>query len=38
MKLFDEEANLAMELNRTLGYGIAMFQAGTNIFLNGYKK
>lgn len=34
-KLFNEEAYLAMELNRALGYGIGMFQAGTNIFLNG---
>lgn len=34
--LFDEEAQIAMYLNQTLGFGIGMFQAGTNLFLNGY--
>lgn len=36
--LFNTEAYVAMELNRTLGLGIGMFQAGTNVFLNGYVK
>lgn len=32
--LFDGEAILAMEYNQTLGFGIGMFQAGANMFLN----
>lgn len=33
--LFDTEAEYAMLLNQRLGYGIGLFQAGTNLFLNG---
>ncbi|XP_045476710.1 mitochondrial potassium channel ATP-binding subunit isoform X1 [Harmonia axyridis] len=34
-KLFETEAALAMDLNIRLGFGIGLFQAGTNLFLNG---
>ncbi|XP_063919277.1 mitochondrial potassium channel ATP-binding subunit-like isoform X1 [Zophobas morio] len=34
-ELFDTEAELAMVLNESLGFGIGWFQAGTNMFLNG---
>lgn len=34
-ELFDAEAELAMEYNQKLGFGIGLFQAGTNLFLNG---
>lgn len=33
--LFDSEAEYAMVLNHKLGFGIGLFQAGTNLFLNG---
>lgn len=33
--MFVNEAEKAMELNETLGFGIGVFQAGTNMFLNG---
>ncbi|XP_019865042.1 mitochondrial potassium channel ATP-binding subunit [Aethina tumida] len=33
-ELFDSEAELAMEYNQNLGFGIGLFQAGTNMFLN----
>lgn len=33
--LFETETALAMELNQKLGIGIGLFQAGTNLFLNG---
>lgn len=36
IELFDNEAEYAMILNQKLGYGIGLFQAGTNMFLNGY--
>ncbi|CAH1163876.1 unnamed protein product [Phaedon cochleariae] len=32
--LFNSEADLALSLNKQLGFGIGMFQAGTNIFIN----
>lgn len=35
MELFDVEAEYAMVLNQRLGFGIGLFQAGTNLFLNG---
>lgn len=35
LNLFADEAYVAMKLNRTLGHGIGLFQAGTNVFLNG---
>lgn len=35
IELFDTEAEYAMTLNQKLGYGIGLFQAGTNMFLNG---
>nr|XP_022903313.1 ATP-binding cassette sub-family B member 8, mitochondrial [Onthophagus taurus]XP_022903314.1 ATP-binding cassette sub-family B member 8, mitochondrial [Onthophagus taurus]XP_022903315.1 ATP-binding cassette sub-family B member 8, mitochondrial [Onthophagus taurus] len=35
IELFDEETCLAMQLNQKLGLGIGLFQAGTNLFLNG---
>lgn len=35
-ELFTNEAEEAMVLNQKLGFGIALFQAGTNIFLNRY--
>lgn len=35
-ELFDSEAELAMEYNQNLGFGIGLFQAGTNMFLNRY--
>ncbi|KAJ8976437.1 hypothetical protein NQ317_008471 [Molorchus minor] len=34
LELFDTEAELAMTLNENLGFGIGLFQAGTNMFLN----
>ncbi|KAI4467323.1 atp-binding cassette sub-family b [Holotrichia oblita] len=34
-ELFDTEAELSMEYYQKLGFGIGMFQAGTNLFLNG---
>lgn len=34
-ELFNNEAALAMNLNIDLGFGIGLFQAGTNLFLNG---
>lgn len=34
-ELFDAEAEYAMVLNQKLGYGIGLFQGGTNMFLNG---
>lgn len=33
--LFDTEAEQAMEYYQKLGFGIGLFQAGTNLFLNG---
>lgn len=33
-ELFSNEAESAMVLNEKLGLGIALFQAGTNLFLN----
>ncbi|XP_066249380.1 mitochondrial potassium channel ATP-binding subunit-like isoform X2 [Euwallacea similis] len=33
--MFLNEAEKAMVLNETLGFGIGIFQAGTNMFLNG---
>lgn len=33
--LFDQEAVEAMVLNQKLGLGVGLFQAGTNLFLNG---
>lgn len=33
-ELFSSEAESAMVLNQKLGLGIALFQAGTNLFLN----
>ncbi|XP_050296701.1 mitochondrial potassium channel ATP-binding subunit [Anthonomus grandis grandis] len=33
--MFVKEAEKAMNLNETLGFGIGVFQAGTNLFLNG---
>lgn len=35
IELFDTEIEYAMTLNQQLGYGIGLFQAGTNLFLNG---
>lgn len=35
MRLFDDEAKSAMVLNQNLGFGIGIFQAGANLFLNG---
>lgn len=35
-ELFRTEATVAMLLNQKLGLGIALFQAGTNMFLNRY--
>ncbi|CAH0550882.1 unnamed protein product [Brassicogethes aeneus] len=34
IELFNNEAELAMDLNQDLGFGIGVFQAGTNMFLN----
>ncbi|KAF2899958.1 hypothetical protein ILUMI_06225 [Ignelater luminosus] len=34
LELFKKEAKLAMVLNEELGFGIGLFQAGTNMFLN----
>ncbi|KAJ8963392.1 hypothetical protein NQ318_018870 [Aromia moschata] len=34
LELFDSEAELATILNQNLGFGIGLFQAGTNMFLN----
>ncbi|CAH0713122.1 unnamed protein product, partial [Brenthis ino] len=34
-KLFAEECNVAADLNMELGLGVGLFQAGTNLFLNG---
>lgn len=34
-ELFDTEAEYAMILNQKLGCGVGLFQAGTNMFLNG---
>lgn len=34
-ELYDNEAELVMELNKKLGLGIGLFQAGANLFLNG---
>lgn len=34
-ELFSTEAYSAMQLNQQLGFGIGLFQAGTNLFLNG---
>lgn len=34
-ELFEIEAELAMESYQKLGFGIGIFQAGTNLFLNG---
>lgn len=33
--MFVQEAEKAKELNEALGFGIGVFQAGTNMFLNG---
>lgn len=35
-ELFTTEASLAMVFNQKLGLGVALFQAGTNLFLNRY--
>lgn len=35
-QLFDAEAQYAMVLNQQLGFGIGLFQAGTNLFLNRF--
>lgn len=35
LALFENEAGKAMILNERLGFGIGLFQAGTNLFLNG---
>lgn len=35
LSMFVEEAAKAMDLNERLGFGIGLFQAGTNLFLNG---
>ncbi|CAH2235327.1 jg5897 [Pararge aegeria aegeria] len=34
-KLFAEECNAAADLSMELGLGVGLFQAGTNLFLNG---
>ncbi|CAG9764190.1 unnamed protein product [Ceutorhynchus assimilis] len=34
-EMFVKEAEKGMELNESLGFGIGLFQAGTNLFLNG---
>ncbi|KAK6642615.1 hypothetical protein RUM43_004117 [Polyplax serrata] len=34
-KILNEQAEICKQLNIHLGYGIALFQAGTNLFLNG---
>lgn len=34
-KIFAQECNAAAELSMELGLGIGLFQAGTNLFLNG---
>lgn len=36
LELFDAEAQYAMALNQQLGFGIGLFQAGTNLFLNRF--
>lgn len=36
LEMFAEESLLAMEYNEQLGFGIGLFQAGTNMFLNRY--
>lgn len=33
--MFAEECQVAAELNKELGLGVGLFQAGTNLFLNG---
>jgi len=33
--LYIKEAEEAMVLNEALGFGIGLFQAGTNLFING---
>ncbi|KAJ8926034.1 hypothetical protein NQ315_009889 [Exocentrus adspersus] len=35
LELFENEADLARVLNERLGFGIGLFQGGTNLFLNG---
>ena len=35
MRLFNDEAKSAMVLHQNLGFGIGIFQAGANLFLNG---
>lgn len=35
-ELYTTEARLAMVFNQKLGLGVALFQAGTNLFLNRY--
>lgn len=34
-KLFEQECEAAAELSMELGLGVGLFQAGTNLFLNG---
>lgn len=34
--LFHQESDKARILNTKLGFGIGLFQAGSNMFLNGY--
>ncbi|XP_034835275.1 mitochondrial potassium channel ATP-binding subunit [Maniola hyperantus] len=34
-EMFAEECNMAADLSMELGLGVGMFQAGTNLFLNG---
>lgn len=34
-ELFSQQSNDASHLNQRLGFGIGLFQAGTNLFLNG---
>lgn len=36
LELFKKESKLAMVLNEELGYGIGLFQAGANMFLNRF--
>lgn len=35
-RMFAEECEVAADLSMELGLGVGLFQAGTNLFLNGY--
>lgn len=35
LEMFVKEAEKSMILNEALGFGIGVFQAGTNMFING---